>query len=89
MKKRLDYSLAQQLDQRQKQLAGLTRMLNSVSPLPTMDRGFAVVKDAAGKAVTSIHEVSAGDETTTFLKDGAVQSVIKEIVQDVSITQDD
>lgn len=82
---RLQFALARNLQTKQQQLAGLSRMLQSVSPLPTLTRGFAVVKDAEGNVATSVAALSPGEQTTTFLADGAVISEIKEIHKDVSI----
>ena len=75
----------QMLNRNDQQLQNLSRMLNSVSPLPTIARGFAVVTNDAGDAVTHIDQVVVGDTTTTFLSDGAIVSEVKEIQQGVKI----
>ena len=86
LQQRLQFSLTRNLQSRSQQLHGLSRMLHSVSPLPTLARGFAVVKDSSGKVVTSITSVDPGAQTITYLADGALLSEVKEVQQDVSIT---
>ena len=73
---RLGYSLAQQLQRHGQRLTSLSRMLHTVSPLPTIARGYGLVTDANGAAVTSTAQVSPGDTTTTYLQDGAVESKV-------------
>ncbi len=84
--RRLQFSLTRNLQSRSQQLQGLSRMLQSVSPLPTLARGFAVVKDSAGNVVTSAGSVEPGAHTITYLADGALLSEVREVKQDVSIT---
>ncbi len=83
---RLQFAFTRELQGKQQQLAGLSRMLNSVSPLPTMARGFAVVKNQQGQVVSALAQLGRGDTTTTFLRDGAVISEVKDLQEDVSIT---
>jgi len=83
---RLQFALARSLETKQQQFSSLSRMLQSVSPLPTLGRGFAVVKDRQGNVATSIEALQPGEQTTTYLADGAVISEVKEVQKDVSIT---
>jgi exodeoxyribonuclease VII large subunit len=47
-----------------------------MSPRATLERGYAIVVDADGHAVTSVASVSVGDQLTARLVDGeAVASV--------------
>jgi exodeoxyribonuclease VII large subunit len=47
------------------------RALDAVSPLATLDRGYAIVTDAAtGKALTRASEVKEGDDIRTRLAQG-------------------
>ena len=86
LRRRLQYSLLRDLQARNQRLHGLSRMLHSVSPLPTLARGFAVVKDQNGHVVTAATAVEPGAQTITYLKDGALISEVKEVQQNVSIT---
>jgi exodeoxyribonuclease VII large subunit len=50
--------------------------VRAMSPRATLERGYAIVVDAAGHAVTSVASVSVGDQLTARLVDGeAVASV--------------
>ena len=53
-------------------LSNLTTSLRSLSPLATMDRGFAIVQRADGVVVRSVTEVSEGDTLLTKLADGSI-----------------
>jgi exodeoxyribonuclease VII large subunit len=49
--------------------------LHTVSPLATLERGFAVVRHA-GKVITTVDDVSSGDTLTTHLVDGEIASQV-------------
>lgn len=49
--------------------------LHTVSPLATLERGFAVVRHA-GKVITTVDDVNAGDTLTTHLVDGEIDSQV-------------
>lgn len=83
---RLAFSTTTHLETQRQRLSGLTRMLHSVSPLPTMARGFAVVKDSHNRVTTSVTQLQPGDQTVTYLNDGSLLSEVKEIHRDASIT---
>lgn len=55
-----------------RQLAQTARLLDSLSYQRVLDRGYALVTDAKGKAVTSAKALRAGDDVTLNMKDGAV-----------------
>lgn len=54
-------------------LRGLGRALASVSPLATLGRGYAIVRDAQGRVVRSSDEVRPGDELETLLGRGKLR----------------
>lgn len=63
--------------ERQTRLAALARMLHALSPLPTLERGYAVVTDrASGQTITSIDQAPSGTEMVTRLRDGRVFSTV-------------
>ena len=59
-------------------LANFARMLNSLSPLPTIERGYGLVRDTDGNVVSSTAQISEGDLITTYVTDGAIQSTVTE-----------
>ena len=56
-------------------LSALARMLESVSPLPTIARGYGVVM-AEAHAVTSVADLGTGQTVTTYLSDGAFDATV-------------
>jgi exodeoxyribonuclease VII large subunit len=56
---------------RRERLAGLTARLESLSPLATLARGYAVVRQRAdGQVVSSVDQVSSGDPLSIRVADG-------------------
>jgi exodeoxyribonuclease VII large subunit len=51
------------------------RLLESVSPLKVLSRGYSVVESNDG-VVESVEDVSAGDEIDVLLKDGEVEATV-------------
>lgn len=58
----------------------LTRVLDSLSPLSTMKRGYSIVKNTLGEAVSSVNQVAEGDKLNIQVKDGLIESTINDIV---------
>ncbi|HSM32323.1 MAG TPA: exodeoxyribonuclease VII large subunit [Woeseiaceae bacterium] len=59
------------------------RALNAVSPLATLDRGYAIVTDAAtGKALTRASQVNQGDDVRARLAHGELLARITGIIDD-------
>lgn len=54
------------------QLEQAGRMLESLSYQRVLDRGYALVTDSRGLAVTSASEIGAGDDITLRMRDGEV-----------------
>jgi exodeoxyribonuclease VII large subunit len=53
-------------------LHGLTEKLRALSPLATLERGFAVVQNQKGAVIRSVAEISSGSQLLIRLPDGAV-----------------
>jgi exodeoxyribonuclease VII large subunit len=68
------------LIQRQQKLRDLARTLNAVSPLETIDRGYAVVSSTqTGKIISSITQVQPGASITTQISDGCLVSTVDQV----------
>ncbi len=67
---RLEVAMRQRLHQAGEQLAHLAQMLDSLSPLATLSRGYAIVTDSEGKVVTDAAAVSVGDQVEARLARG-------------------
>ena len=59
-------------------VANLSRALSTVSPLATLNRGYAIVTDTENKVITSIKDVDVGDKINTQLEDGKLVCKITE-----------
>jgi exodeoxyribonuclease VII large subunit len=66
--------------QRRFELAG--RTLHAVSPLATLDRGYAIVADAAGKVVQDAGSLTAGDRVEARLARGRFSATVTVTTQD-------
>lgn len=66
-----------QFERYQHRLQLLSRALNAVNPLATLDRGFAIVTHQSNKVVTDEKQVQAGEIITTQLAKGKIKSVVE------------
>jgi exodeoxyribonuclease VII large subunit len=77
----LDRTLERKVHESAVHLSALDARLHSLSPLAVLERGYALVLDAAGGLVRSTNQIAAGDKVTTRLSDGGfisrVESKIK------------
>jgi exodeoxyribonuclease VII large subunit len=72
---RLPAALALRLSQSGDRLSGTVRALNAVSPLATLDRGYAIVTRADdGRLVTDAAEAAAGTEIEARLARGRLRA---------------
>jgi exodeoxyribonuclease VII large subunit len=56
------------------------RALHSVSPLATLDRGYAIVLDASGKAMTDAAAAKEGDEIRARLSKGELAARVTKVI---------
>ncbi len=57
-----------------KRLETIAQMLNSLSPLNVLGRGFSITEDGSGHILRSIKEVAPGSVLVTRLSDGVLRS---------------
>ncbi|MDB4881611.1 MAG: Exodeoxyribonuclease 7 large subunit [Gemmatimonadetes bacterium] len=67
-------AVSRRLVERQTALAGLAGRLNALSPLATLERGYAVARGADGRALASVGDVAEGDSFALRLRDGEVDA---------------
>ncbi|MCR8922745.1 exodeoxyribonuclease VII large subunit [Dasania sp. GY-MA-18] len=77
--KQLKQLHSQQLQRQQQQLKSTMQRLHTVSPLATLDRGYAIVTDHSGQVVTNAQQLQAGDELNARLSKGEVNCVVKAV----------
>jgi len=73
---RLLYMSQATLENRQQQLATLSRTLQAVSPLNTLSRGYSITRDSDGHTITSSKQLKKGDLINTQLEHGKVTSTV-------------
>ncbi|WP_408896703.1 exodeoxyribonuclease VII large subunit [Nocardioides sp. R1-1] len=69
---RIRRQLEWQLDRAADDLDHRRARVRALSPLATLRRGYAVLQDADGHVVTSVHEVATGDALSVRVADGRV-----------------
>jgi exodeoxyribonuclease VII large subunit len=78
LRRALDLAAAGRLRADRDRLAGLARTLNAVSPLATLDRGYAIVADAAtGLAIRHAADVAPRRPVRVRFADGEVPGVLE------------
>jgi exodeoxyribonuclease VII large subunit len=68
----LTAAMQHKLQQAGDRLGHLAQMLDSLSPLGTLQRGYAIVTDSEGKVVTDSGAVAVGDEVSARLAAGVL-----------------
>ena len=61
-------------------LAG--RALDSVSPLATLGRGYAIVQDTSGKVLTNANDAKSGDDIRARLATGYLLARVSEVIDE-------
>lgn len=74
--RRLDTLLRNLIQRRKADVARASQVLDALSPLKVLDRGYSIAQDATGKAVRSVRDVKSGDELGLKLKDGVVKTKV-------------
>ena len=54
-------------------------LLDSLSPLKTMLRGYSVASDSKGKLISKVADVNVGDSISVRLTDGKLNAKIESI----------
>lgn len=80
---RLTNAIHNRLQQNHQRLANTSQTLNAVSPLATLNRGYALVTEqATGRIIRSIGQLKAGDKLKTQLAKGHFISRVDELNDD-------
>ncbi|PYP75551.1 MAG: exodeoxyribonuclease VII large subunit [Gemmatimonadetes bacterium] len=70
---------ARHITERETALAALAGRLNALSPLATLQRGYAVARGTDGTTVSSIEQFSEGGAFTLRLRDGEVDATARRV----------
>jgi exodeoxyribonuclease VII large subunit len=68
--KQMMRAVAQQLEIKQSKTAQAMHLLDTVSPLKTLGRGYSIIRDENNKVIKTVAEVKAGDQLKGQLVDG-------------------
>lgn len=71
-------ALRRRLELATQQLRQSARALNAVNPLATLDRGYAIVRDAEGQVLTKAAQASVGDHLDARLAEGHLRLQVLE-----------
>ncbi len=82
LQSRLEQLIDHRLETRKMRLAELGRALDAVSPLATLDRGYAIVCNQEGKVLTRSNQTRPGDEIRIQLAQGRLHCHVKEVHDD-------
>jgi exodeoxyribonuclease VII large subunit len=82
LQQRLAVASRDRLSQLDHRLALLGRALHGVSPLATLDRGYAIVLDSAGKALTDAKAIKTGEQITARLAKGSLEARVTKVVRE-------
>jgi exodeoxyribonuclease VII large subunit len=79
--RRLPVSMRRRLRNAHERWDRSLRTLHAVSPLATLERGYAIVLDAAGHVVSDAASLEAGDTIEARLARGVVRATVAEVVR--------
>lgn len=83
LQQRLQVSAQATLGEARHRVSLLGRALNSVSPLATLDRGYAIVhRDSTDQVLTSASQVRQGDDIRARLAAGELIATVKKVIND-------
>ncbi len=74
----LQYQTRQQL-----RLQAIAGRLNGVSPLATLERGYAITERPDGKIIQQVKAINPGEEIHSRLQDGRIRSQVIEVIPDL------
>ncbi len=78
-RKRLSAAMQLQLSHAGERLSHLAQLLDSLSPLSTLQRGYAIITDSEGKVLTDASAVAVGDEVEGRLAKGRLGLVVSKV----------
>lgn len=77
--KQLEQLMGNNLNLLKNKLQNNSRMLESVSPLATLSRGYAIVKDTKGAIIKNARNVKPGDKVSAQLAEGNLHCQVESI----------
>ena len=78
----VDNGVSRRMQSSESRLESLSGRLESLNPRNVLSRGYGLVTDAGGRAVTSIDDIQVGARVTVNMRDGRAEAEIKEKVRE-------
>ncbi|MDR2698611.1 MAG: exodeoxyribonuclease VII large subunit [Candidatus Methanoplasma sp.] len=75
----VDARVQRMVENNGKDLRRFSERLESVNPMKVLDRGYALVTDEDGRAITSFGQVGAGTNIGITMKDGKAEAEVKKV----------
>ncbi len=80
LNKQIQQGMRSKLHELQLRFQQQAQRLNTVSPLNTLERGYAIVTKKDGSVVQKIGQVTSGEDIVTRLSDGKIYSQVKSVI---------
>ena len=81
LEERLHASMGKALDNRRQGLNSAVALLQAISPLNTLERGYAIVQNKRGQVISHISNTAKDDAVAVTLSDGVLHCMIENIEQ--------
>jgi exodeoxyribonuclease VII large subunit len=75
----LKQAVQRSVDRRRQRAVETSRMLNNLSPLPTLSRGYAVLRDLDSTVLSDASGLSAGQHISAQLRDGRITAEVLQV----------
>ncbi len=76
--KLLSRHMTSRIEEAQQKYNRTAHLLNTVSPLQTLNRGYSIVRDINGSIVRSIEQIKGGDRVRAHVSDGEIMLEVTE-----------
>ena len=78
---RIEDAAVRRIDRRRLALEATAGRLHALSPLATLDRGYAIARNSAGRTIRSIESVRGGDAVDIVFRDGTASAEIIDVAR--------
>ncbi|MBL4783250.1 MAG: exodeoxyribonuclease VII large subunit [Porticoccaceae bacterium] len=86
LEERLHAAMEKTLAERRQGMSSAIALLQAVSPLNTLERGYAIVQNKRGQVISHIANTRKHDQVAVTLSDGVLQCVIDDVLAGVEQT---
>lgn len=78
-RQRLEHSISQLISMKRQSLSYTGQLLDHISPLKTLERGYSIVQDEKKQVLNTVQGIEEGDHLDVRLTDGHVGVVVKSV----------